>query len=279
LTDYSGDAWFASTPRRGGAYEEFYELGQRREHGWMSWRLPSRLNPFLPEGEIEAARQTMSAEAFAQEYEADFSASETDLVYVLDRNKTVRPAPEPWSSCKFRVVAIDPGGGDPTAIVPLGISSMPVNGYGEHIHQYGEFYRRGDVTVEQIVEYLSKLNQAGKINAVVVGETGGNILTNTLCRMGWPAQKADMGRDEGIEHVRWLLETGHLTIGPENTNSIAEFGTYRWTLRKDSETGERFATSTSNHDHADAHDARRYGCMRILKGVGRGQRSFGVEIR
>jgi hypothetical protein len=162
-------------------------------------------------------------------------------------------------------VGIDPGGGDPTAIVPLGVASGIHGGYADHIHQYGEFYRRGDVTLEMIAGYLGRLNSVAPIDLVVVGETGGNIITNELRRMGFNAQKAEMKRDEGIETVRWLLESGHLTIAPDCTNSIAEFAGYRWAKARDEETGDKYATGRAKDNHADAMDARRYGVLGALQ--------------
>lgn len=283
LADYRGSAWFLSTPRRGGGFQELYE---RRDEGWRSWRMPTSTNPFIDPMEIAAARAGMSEQAYLQEFEADFEASESDLVYVLDREKTIRTAQVPWAECHWRVVGIDPGGGDPTAIVPLGVTrAMPLTkpeGMSEFgalhwfAHQYGEFYRRGDVTIEMIDAYLRKLNSAGRLDRVLVGETGGNVLTNTLVRLGWPAQRADMRRGEGIETVRWLLEQGRLTIEPDCRESIAEFPGYRWNRQRDMETGERFATSTPGDNHADAMDARRYAAVGVVQLLPRGERSVKV---
>ena len=256
LTDLKGDAWFLSTPRRGSGFEELY---RRTDDGWASWQMPTRSNPFIDADEIEAARQGMSDQSFAQEYLADFEASESDLVYPeFDRLVHVKTQATAWADCKWRVVGIDPGGGDPTAIVPLGVDGR------EHIHQYGEFYRRGDVSIETIAEELGRYNTAGRLNVVVVGETGGNIITNTLRAMGFPAVKAEMGRKEGLEVVRMLLQRGRLTIDPDCRNSIAEFNGYRWDKRRDQETGERYATSTPADHHADAMDARRYAAMAVI---------------
>lgn len=286
LTDYQGDAWFLGTPKRGGDFEHFFRLGQTGEEDWHSQRIPTAItrdgtaktevigtnNPYLaldasgqPDealaiAELESARRGLSAEAFASEYLADFEATDSELVYTLDPNRTVTPAKVAWADCRWRVVGIDPGGGDPTAIVPLGVYVGPD---GDRIHQYGEFYRRGDVTVEMIAEYLAKL---GPVDFVFVGETGGNVLTNSLVQLGFPAMKADMRREEGIEHVRWLLGNGRLTISPECKDSIKEFDHYRWSRRRDG-TGEAYATRTPEWTHADAMDARRYAAVGILRAV------------
>lgn len=269
LADYQGDAWFLSTPRRGSGFEELYRRADT-DPQWMSWTLPTRLNPFIKPEEIEAARAGSSAETFAQEWEASFEASESDLVHpAFHVTRHVRPATVRWADCKWRVVGIDPGGGDPTAIVPIGVTDR------EHIHQYGEFYQRGGVTIEQIADYLTRL---GPVDRIVVGETNGTIIVETLRALGFPAYRAEMARNEGIDVVNWLLERDRLSVAPECRNSIAEFAGYRWSKRRDGETGERYATRTPADHHADAMDARRYAVMAVYRSMGarRGGRG-GIE--
>jgi hypothetical protein len=260
LTDLRGSAWFISTPRRGGTFHELFELGQCNDALWQSWQMPTASNPYIDPDEIEAARAGSSEQAFAQEYLADFEASESDLVHTLDRAKHVKAAAVPWADCIARVIGIDPGGGDPTAITPIGVwrqTTANALNAGLNFHQYGEFYRRGDVTDEHLVAYLGKLQDKGRIDRVIVAETGGNILTNTLRRHGFPAERFVGSRESGLETVNWLLESGRLTIEPSCVNSIAEFVGYRWKKSRDMETGERYATSTPADNHADAMDARR----------------------
>ena len=212
----------------------------------------------------EAAKPGMSDEVMSAYYPLtpdDAFVARTGLVFPeFSPALHVRKAPVGWADCKWRVVGIDPGGGDPTAIVPIGVTQA------EHMHQYGEFYRRGDVDLEMILEYLGKLNAVAPIDRVFVGETNGNVLVNTLQRNGYPAFKADMRR-EGIETMRWLLQRGRLTVAPEATNSIAEFRSYRWVQGRDQMTGERYATGRAADNHADAHDARRYAVMGVIRGL------------
>lgn len=258
LIDFEGDAWFASTPRRGGGFEELFKRG-KTDPEWRSWQLPTHLNPHIPPAELVKAKEEMSEQAYRVEILAEFDAADSDLVYELNRAVTLRSAPEPWEATRWKVAGIDPGGGDPTAIVTLGVSRDQ-----QRIHQYHEFYRKGDVTIEHLAEFLTRY---GPFDIVAVGETGGNVITNSLYRLGYNAQKADMRRGEGIEHVRWLLGNGRLTIEPSLNHSIAEFGHYRWAKKRDGATGEEFATSTPDWMHADLMDARRYAAMAIWNGV------------
>lgn len=258
LTDYQGRAWFLSTPRRGSDFERFYRKGLSDGTEWQSWHFVTSDNPIILPEEIAAAKAEMSDAAFRQEYLAEFEASESDLVFPeFDDLIHVKPAPARWEDCQWRVVGIDPGGGDPTAIVPLGVSKSG------HIHQYGEFYRRGDVAFDDVTGYLATL---GRVDIVVVDPSAKGWVAQ-LQRYGFPAHEADNKRDTGIEAVRWLLGNGRLTIGRECHNSIAEFVGYRWAKRRDGDTGERYATSTAVDHHADAMDARRYAVMAVLNGI------------
>ena len=261
LTDYKGDAWFLSTPRRGSEFEAMWKRGQGESDEWKSWKLTTYDNPFIDRDEIEAARKQLSEQAFAQEYLADFEASESDLVFPeFDASLHVRPALETWQECKWRVVGVDPGGGDPTAVVPLGVSKT------EHVHQYGEFYRKGDVAVDDVISYIGQLNNLARVDLIVVDPSAKGWVEQ-LHRYGYPAMAANNARGAGLESVRWLLQSGRLTIGERCTNSISEFGSYRWAKRRDQDTGERYATSTAEDNHADAMDARRYAVMAILNGL------------
>lgn len=73
LTDDLGDAWFLSTPKGRNYFWDLFRLGtDPAQKEWASHRLPSSSNPYLPAGEIAAAKESLPARVFAQEYEADF---------------------------------------------------------------------------------------------------------------------------------------------------------------------------------------------------------------
>lgn len=73
LTDYQGTAWFMSTPR---GLNDFYLLFQRGQdplgREWMSWQMPTSVNPYIVAEEIVAAQHELPERVFAQEFEAQF---------------------------------------------------------------------------------------------------------------------------------------------------------------------------------------------------------------
>jgi hypothetical protein len=272
LTDYRGDAFFMSTPRRGSDFELLYRKAET-ELEWKSWTLTTLDNPFISRDEIEHARKGLSAQAFAQEYLADFEASDSELVYPEFNRSYLSSTATPWEQCKWRVAGVDPGGGDPTAVVLVGVDKN------EHIHVYApEFYRRGDVTPDMLVEFISKADQVGKVQRICIGETGGNLVTNHFRRLAYPAMKADMAKGEGIEYVRWALSNRVITFDPKCENLVTEFGQYRWAQKRDPYEGDRYATAMPGDRHGDALDALRYAMAAIVSQI-RGARPMVIEQR
>jgi len=94
-----------------------------------------------------------------------------------------------------------------------------------------------------------------------------------------PAHPANNKRGDGLNLMATLLTNDRLTIDPGCVDSIAEFTGYRWAERTDPNDKTRYATKTPVDHHADAHDARRYGCMAIDRLGGRRQQRSMVTIQ
>jgi hypothetical protein len=106
LTDFQGEAWFMSTPR---GLNDFYTLFTRGqdplEPEWMSWQMPTSVNPYIAPAEIAAARHELPERVFAQEYEAQFLSHEGAGVFRNVRSVArLQPArPEPGHQYVFGV--------------------------------------------------------------------------------------------------------------------------------------------------------------------------------
>lgn len=73
LTDLLGDAWFFSTPRGRNFFWQMFQWGQEEGHkDWVSWQMPTSVNPYIDAGELESARGDMPERTYAQEYLATF---------------------------------------------------------------------------------------------------------------------------------------------------------------------------------------------------------------
>lgn len=77
LARSEGEALFIGTPDGKNHFFELYNKGMSDEERWnqyQSFHYPSTENPYLTAGYIEAKRETLSKDHFAQEYEADFES-------------------------------------------------------------------------------------------------------------------------------------------------------------------------------------------------------------
>jgi predicted phage terminase large subunit-like protein len=73
LTDYRGEAWFISTPNGINYFHELFQRGDDPEQGdWRSWRMPTTINPYISEEEVERYRSELPNMVFRQEYLAEF---------------------------------------------------------------------------------------------------------------------------------------------------------------------------------------------------------------
>lgn len=72
LVDYSGDAWFMSTPKFGDTYfKTTLFKNELKFQDWKSWRFTSYDNPHLPAGELDQVKQSLDPLVFRCEYMAE----------------------------------------------------------------------------------------------------------------------------------------------------------------------------------------------------------------
>lgn len=70
LTDYSGDAWFLSTPRGKDFFYSLFMKG-KGDKDWLSFKFSTYDNPHINPSEIDDAKEQLPFAVFAQEYLAD----------------------------------------------------------------------------------------------------------------------------------------------------------------------------------------------------------------
>jgi hypothetical protein len=234
----------------------------------------------------QAMVDDMGLRAFLSECQHDVQAPEGlvlghdfDGIRIYDPARNVREAPTPWGGCKWRVVGIDPGGRDPTAMIALGVDAS------DRHHVYAVHSRPGPMDPVAIHEWLSALHARGPLDAIVIdtADTAAQLGTilSTLTRMGWPTWPANRGNALGIPHLRMLLKSGRLTIPPRFRDAFeSEIKAWQFPVRRETETGASGAWTTivrSTTHHADRLKALQYACVAVLDAYppGRG----GGEVR
>ena len=73
LTDLKGDAWFLSTPKGKNDFHKLWMRGRQEENTWASWQKSTYTNPYIEDSEVDDAKSDLPADAFAQEYMAEFN--------------------------------------------------------------------------------------------------------------------------------------------------------------------------------------------------------------
>ena len=81
LADFSGGAYFLSTPKGDNDFKKLDEIAADDKTGlWARHHYPTWTNPYIKQQEIELLRQTMDRLSFMQEIEAEFVAAEGVLM-------------------------------------------------------------------------------------------------------------------------------------------------------------------------------------------------------
>jgi len=106
LADVKGGALFIGTPAgKNHFYDIWKEADEDKNEDWEAFQFNSTDNPILDPEEIKVARETMSTQAFRQEFEASF-VSFTGGIFKQDWIKYDTEEPEEGNY----VIAVDPAG-------------------------------------------------------------------------------------------------------------------------------------------------------------------------
>jgi len=91
LADKQGWALFISTPAGMNWLKDLYDLAEEYPDEWASFQFTSLQGGNIPEAEIEAARRTLDAKTFSQEFEASFVNFTGRIFYAFDRSYNLKP--------------------------------------------------------------------------------------------------------------------------------------------------------------------------------------------
>lgn len=203
LADRQGKALFISTPQGRNWFYRLWARGQEGDPEWQSWQFPTSANPHIDPIEIEAARQSVIARVFAQEWEADFSLSVGVFFPEWSESRHVIPVseiPRDWT----RWVAIDWGFADP--FCALWFARDPVS---RKIVVYRELYERG-LREEQQARLILQHTGQERISQYVADpsiwnartESGRPSISSVYRALGVPVVPAGNARVSGWQIVR-----------------------------------------------------------------------------
>jgi hypothetical protein len=269
LADRQGRALLISTPEGYNHFHELWQRGHRRDRDWRSFHDPSRVNPHLPREAIEEARRTYTKEAFAQEWEAEFTHFAGQVYSEFDESRHVRRLK--YDPDLPLAMAIDFGVENP--FVCLWLQYTPE----DDLHLIDEYVQRGMTTLENGERTMEQHRQRGYGPVVWAAADpaakDGRLTLRHHC--GIPATFRRLGRpgvrerQAGIEQVRRLLRgTGaphdrdgqatkpkpRLLVDPRCVETIREFNLYRYPERADDRNSGEEPEKANDH----CMDALRY---------------------
>lgn len=280
LTDYEAPAIFISTPKGFNHFYDLFNLGQKEDSQYKSWRFTSYENPKIPKGEVDEAKKELTGDTFAQEYLADFRKY-TGLVYKdFDRElHVISPfdIPEHWGVYR----GVDFGSNNPTACVWVAVDPD------DNWFIASEHYQTG-----QTIDYHAGVINANPLSKRVVNtyadpsgkqwidefNTRGIYLTPATKETGTGSSTwVNFGIEKVAERIKPV--PGHVIgAGVENkdsmpklfvfsncTNTIGEFEAYRW--KEKSVTQAQDLNEPDQPEKANDHlmDALRYFAVSYKK--------------
>lgn len=242
LTPRKGQALFMGTPK---GFTHFYDLynlqnDQKKGKGFQSFHFTTYDNPFIPEEEIQEAKELLTEDRFAQEYLADFRKTEGLVYKEFDRTRHVTD--EKPRQIVDRILGIDFGYTNPAAIIPIDID-------GDNHYWIPEEFYKTHQTTEQIAEQ-AKLYKSNKAYPDPAEPDRIEILRKAglNCR--------DVSKDiaAGVDAVRELFKQNRIHIHPDCKNLIHELETYRYPDKKPDQNEKEVPVKENDH----ALDALRY---------------------
>jgi len=238
LMDYSAPAVFIGTPKGFNHFYELFNLGQKTESEYKSWRYTTYDNPHIPRHEIDKKKQTLMDDVFYQEYMADFR-KHTGLVYKdFDRFTHVRELP--GFKPVFYMRGLDRGFQNPTA-VPLIAVDKDGRWYQTH-----EIYKR-HLTPSMVIQELRNQESVSGINLfeyqTMDSASAGDIAELNQAGFDFIPVTKSSG-ESNLNYVRWKIQKladrlriqedkqPRYYVHPRCEETIREFESYSWPEKK-----------------------------------------------
>ncbi len=265
LTDYKGEALFISTPK---GYNHFYELfskdpqqqpvkGIVQDEDFKSFHFTSYDNPFIPREEVDRQQRSLTEDAFAQEFMADFRKMEGLVYKEFSREKHVftdREDGKPLYVSVDRVAGVDWGFTNPTA------SHTIEKDTDRHYWIFNEFYHSGKTTAE-IIEWVKSTRPSR-----VYPDPAEPDRNEELKRAGLNIRAVSKDIEAGVNCVRELFKQGRIHIHASCMNLISELETYRYPDKKPDKNDPEIPVKENDH----ACDEIRYVLYMLEGEVGKG---------
>ena len=233
-----------------GYFYNMYEKAQMQDNfhkEWSSYKIKTEDNPLRKEGFLESRRETMTAAAYAQEYEAEF-LEEVGRYYSLElvlRNAKDYEYKLVTVEGKKYYVGVDVArmGLDETAIV------IVEKDEDKYKVIYSETLAKVELTqvVGRVIEILRNIN-VNKVYIDSIGIGAGVVdmlkerITDKIVGINLEGKR----RAEAYNKLKVLLEQGKISLSKADSKMLYQFGNY--TAKYSSDGVVRIIKEASGHD-------------------------------
>lgn len=237
-------AIFISTPRgKNNWFSNFFQRGYSEQYPeWCSLKADYTENPRMSVKDVESAKASMSRAEFEQEYMANFSVYEGQILQVKPEHIVDF---EMEGGVEF-FAGLDPGYRDPTAFIVLAYKPMS-----DSFHIVDEYLEAEATTlghVEKFRELISKWN----IDSIFIDSAAAQFAGDLAYIYDIATIKGKKEVLPGIARVQSLLEQGRLLIDSRCRETLAAFDQYQWDQR------ETLTKEKPVHKYSHIPDAVRY---------------------
>jgi phage terminase large subunit len=210
-----------STPRGKGNYlYEYFLRGEDSEYpDWSSSIHTWRSNPLLSEIDVEEARRSITKALYLQEYECEWTTTESQIYLDLDEEKHIGD----YVGERFAEVigGLDVGYRDENVFVVIGTD-------GDNYFIIDEFVSKESTTSELAAEIQEKINEWG-IDTIYIDSAAQQVKADFAYDYDIYCENAIKSVNDGINSLQVLIEQDRLYFDTEGArHTFSAMSAYKW---------------------------------------------------
>ena len=241
---------FISTPRGRNWFYNFYERGFSDDYSqWVSIHSDYKENPRVLESDILEAKKSLSKNAFAQEYMAEFSVMR-GAVYELSNDCIVYNLSLDPSNYDV-IMGVDIGFRDATAAIVIYID------LDEHKAYLVDNYSDSGKTSGEYALEIKKLEEKHKVDAIFVDSAAAQMRHDWAMEYDISTRLAKKNKLPGISYVASFIDNDNLIVDSRCVDVIDAINKYQW--KETMNSNDEFTKQDTVHNNASHYnDALRY---------------------
>lgn len=237
-------AIFISTPRgKNNWFSNFFQRGYSDQYPeWCSIKADYTENERMSEKDVASAKASMSKAEFEQEYMANFSVFEGQILNVKPEHVVDF---EMEDGVEF-FAGLDPGYRDPTAFIVIAYKSQS-----DTFHIVDEYLESESTTPVHVARFKEMIHKWG-IDAIFIDSAAAQFASDLAYVYDIATIKGKKEVLPGIARMQALLEQGKLLVDSRCKETLAAFDQYQWDQR------ETLTKEKPVHEYSHIPDAVRY---------------------